>query len=122
MKRKSPFTATLIAGMLIATAAGCSDQGIVSPDDTAELAAAQVPAQVSLVVQAGDQACWGQATRVFAALGVMGEHASSYETPRLGLRNLARSLYEAGLLADDSMQALGAFVAAAEELSIDACM
>jgi hypothetical protein len=67
------------------------------------------------------QACWGQASAVFAQMGQMGEHASSFETPRLGLRNLARSLYEAGMIEDDSMAALGAFVAAAEGLEIDAC-
>lgn len=67
------------------------------------------------------EACWGQASAVFAQMGRMGEHASSYETPRLGLRNLARSLHDAGLIEDDSMAALGAFVAAAEGLEIDAC-
>jgi hypothetical protein len=67
------------------------------------------------------QACWGQATQVFARMGEMGEHASQFPTPRLGLRNLARQLADAGVLHDDSMQALGAFVAAALGLSIDAC-
>lgn len=66
-------------------------------------------------------ACWGQATRVFARTGVMGEHASEQATPRLGLRNLARALYEDGVIADDSMAALGAFVAEVLGLSIDAC-
>ncbi len=66
-------------------------------------------------------ACWGQATKVFAQSGVMGEHASQQPTPRLGLRNLARALYEAGVLPDDTMQSLGAFVAAALGLSISAC-
>jgi hypothetical protein len=66
-------------------------------------------------------ACWGQATQVFARMGVMGEHASSYDTPRLGLRNLARALYELGVLPDDTMASLGAFVAASLGLSIEAC-
>jgi hypothetical protein len=66
-------------------------------------------------------ACWGQATRTFAEMGLMGEHASSFDSPRLGLRNLARSLYDAGIIEDDSMQALGAFVAAELDLSIEAC-
>jgi hypothetical protein len=70
---------------------------------------------------ASDRACWGQATKVFAKMGVMGEHAAEFETPRLGLRNLARALYASGDIPDDSMQALGAFVAEALELSIDAC-
>jgi hypothetical protein len=55
-------------------------------------------------------------------MGEMGEHASQEPTPRLGLGNLARALYDAGVIADDSMQALGAFVAAELGLSIDACM
>lgn len=69
-----------------------------------------------------DQACWGQATRVFALTGEMGEHASDQPTPRLGLRNLARALFEDGVIPDDSMQALGAFVASELGLSIDACL
>jgi hypothetical protein len=51
----------------------------------------------------------------------MGEHSSSFPTPRLGLRNLARALHEGGVIADDSMQALGAFVAGELGLEIDAC-
>lgn len=66
-------------------------------------------------------ACWGQASAVFAQTGEMGEHSSQQPTPRLGLRNLARALYEQGVIADDSLQALGQFVAAELGLSIDAC-
>jgi hypothetical protein len=55
-------------------------------------------------------------------MGEMGEHASQQPTPRLGLRNLARALYEEGAIPDDSMQSLGKFVAEALGLSIDACM
>jgi hypothetical protein len=68
------------------------------------------------------QACWGQATRVFAQTGEMGEHASQQPTPRAGLRNLARALYDDGVIPADTMQALGAFVASELGLSIDACM
>jgi hypothetical protein len=68
-----------------------------------------------------EQACWGQASRVFAQMGLMGEHASSFDTPRVGLRNLARELHAAGLISDDSMAALGAFVAASLGLTIEAC-
>lgn len=68
-----------------------------------------------------DMACWGQASRVFAQSGQMGEHSSSFATPRLGLRNLARALADAGAIPDDSMQALGTFVADALGLEIDAC-
>ena len=79
---------------------------------------------VSTVAQAApsDKACWGQATKVFARMGKMGEHASQQPNPRDGLRNLARALYEDEVIPDDSMQALGVFVATVEGLSIDACM
>jgi hypothetical protein len=65
--------------------------------------------------------CWGQASAVFAQMGEMGEHSSSFPTPRLGLRNLARALYEQGVIEDDTMQALGAFVASELGLEIEAC-
>ena len=68
------------------------------------------------------QACWGQATKVFAQSGVMGEHASQQPSPRLGLRNLARALFEAGIIPDDSMYSLGVFVSYELGLSIEACM
>ena len=66
-------------------------------------------------------ACWGQATKVFAAMGDLGEHASQEATPRQGLRNLARELYEVGILFDDTLQELGAWVAGEMGLTIDAC-
>ncbi len=69
-----------------------------------------------------DQACWGQATKVFAATGVMGSHASSQDNPRLGLRNLARLLFDQGVIEDDTLQALGAFVAGELGLDVSACM
>ena len=68
------------------------------------------------------QACWGQATKVFAATGELGQHASSEPTPREGLANLAQSLYDQGVIPAPTMQALGAFVAEQLGLSIDACM
>ncbi|MGD2063137.1 MAG: hypothetical protein PVF51_06090 [Nitrospirota bacterium] len=67
-------------------------------------------------------ACWGQASRVLAEMGEMGEHASQQSNPRAGLRNLARELYDEGVLVDDSLSALGQFVADELGLSIDACM
>lgn len=68
-------------------------------------------------------ACWGQATAVFAQMGKMGEHASQEETPRAGLGNLARQLYDDGLLADDTIQALAAWLVSIDDsLSVDACM
>ena len=80
---------------------------------------------VSTVVQAdpSDKACWGQASAVFARFDEygMGDHASNQPNPRDGLRNLARALYEDEVIPDDSMQALGVFVATLEGLSIEAC-
>ena len=65
--------------------------------------------------------CWGQASAVFAQMGEMGEHSSSFPTPRLGIRNLARQLYYAGIIPDDSMASLGVFVADELGLDIYAC-
>ena len=77
---------------------------------------------VGVPAQAGPQAaCWGQASKVFAQTGGMGEHSASQATPRLGLRNLARALYDAGILPGDSMADLGVFVADELGLSIQAC-
>ena len=66
--------------------------------------------------------CWGQASAVFAQMGVMGEHSSEQEEPRLGLANLARVLADLGVIPDDSMASLGAFVAAELGLEIEACL
>ena len=66
---------------------------------------------------ADDQACWGQATQVFARTGGMGIHASNQSNPRLGLHNLAVLLYDAGLIDAPTLQALGAFVS----VDISAC-
>jgi hypothetical protein len=106
-RRSSP--AALLGGVLLLIG-GCSADRILATPDPASLGAGP---------SAG--ACWGQASAVFARTGAMGEHSRSFDTPRLGLRNLARLLYEAGVLEDDSMQALGAFVAAQLGLEIDAC-
>ena len=70
---------------------------------------------------AADNACWGQASAVFAQMGMMGSHSSQQANPRLGLRNLARALFAAGVIPDDSMEALGVFVATDLGLSIAAC-
>jgi hypothetical protein len=76
------------------------------------------------IVQASppaNPACWGQASAVFAQTGEMGYHSSQQPTPRLGLQNLARALYDAGVIDAPTMQALGVFVATELGLSIDAC-
>ena len=86
------------------------------------VAAAPAASAAPLTASAAPQACWGQATAVFAATGELGQHASSEPTPRLGLANLARALYAQGTIPAPTMQALGAFVAAQLGLSIDACM
>jgi len=70
---------------------------------------------------ARDRSCWGQATAVFAQMGEMGEHASEQATPRLGLANLARELYDAGVLDEPTLSALGAFVADELGLTIQRC-
>ena len=79
-------------------------------------------APVTASAASNNQACWGQATAVFAATGQLGQHASSEPTPREGLANLARALYAQGTIPAPTMQALGAFVAGQLNLSIDACM
>jgi hypothetical protein len=71
---------------------------------------------------AANASCWGQASAVFARAGEMGRHASSFETPRLGLANLARHLYDMGVLDEPTLAALGAFVTAELGLTVDACL
>lgn len=68
-----------------------------------------------------ENACWGQASAVFARAGEMGVHASEQEEPRWGLSNLANELYDMGVIAEPTLQALGAFVAAEWGMTIDAC-
>ncbi|TIC80475.1 hypothetical protein E8D34_19010 [Nocardioides sp. GY 10113] len=77
---------------------------------------------VAAPAQAAQPSCWGQATKVFAQSGAMGEHSSSQANPRIGLKNLARALADAGIIPDDSMASLGVFVANELGLSIDACL
>jgi hypothetical protein len=91
----------------------------------AALTAAATVAVAPLTASAAtpnDHACWGQATKVFAATGELGQHASSEPTPRLGLANLARALFDQGVIPAPTMQALGVFVTAQLGLSIASCM
>jgi hypothetical protein len=74
-----------------------------------------------VLAEANDNACWGQASAAFARTGIMGEHASEQTVPRVGLANLARSLYELEIIEEPTIQALGQFVAEAEGLEIEAC-
>jgi hypothetical protein len=121
-----PVFLLLLAGLgLLAT--GCTENNLLAPEST-EFAAEDFGSDVftsharANENTANENACWGQASRAFAQMGEMGEHSSSFPTPRLGLRNLARALYDEGVLPDDSMQSLGAFVARTLGLSIDACL
>ncbi len=91
---------------------GCTADGLLAEDEAAPVAASAT---------SEDDACWGQATAVFAQFGEMGEHSSQQSTPRLGLANLADALYADGVISEPTIQALGAFVADALGLSIDAC-
>ena len=104
--------------------AGCGSISPTSPSALASPAAVATSADATTAALGGrnESACWGEATEALARLGEMGEHASSQSNPRLGLRNVARVLYEAGLLPDDSLQSLGAFLSSALNLSIDSCL
>jgi hypothetical protein len=74
-------------------------------------------------VKAYTQACWGQASAVFAQMGEMGKHASQQPTPRVGLANLARSLYADGILDAPTLPALAAFLVSIDpDLTVEACM
>jgi hypothetical protein len=95
---------------------------IVAAFAVAALGSGVVAAAPAASAAPSPQACWGQATAVFAATGELGQHASSEPTPREGLANLAQALYDQGVIPAPTMQALGAFVAAQLGLSIDACM
>ena len=113
MKRSfSTLTTAFIFALISLT--GCTADGLLSEDPAgAEIAASS---------EANDKACWGQASAVFAQMGEMGIHSSEQSEPRAGLANLARLLYELEMIEDDTMQALGAFVAEGYGLEIDACM
>jgi hypothetical protein len=112
-----PMRRASFLGLVLTLAmAACTGADPVSPDSGLDIAApvAEDATQAN--------ACWGQASKVFAQTGEMGAHSSQQANPRLGLRNLARALYAQGVLADDTMAELGWFVSAALGLSIDACL
>lgn len=96
--------------------------GCVGADPTGPAAEDTLTPGDLAVTAAATNACWGQASAVFAQMGEMGQHSSQQPTPRSGLRNLARLLADDGIIPDDSMTSLGVFVADALGLSIDACM
>ncbi len=42
--------------------------------------------------QPADPSCFGQSAAIFGQAGIMGQHASSFDEPRLGIGNLARAI------------------------------
>lgn len=106
---------TLIASLFFSMflLIGCTADSMVATNE------AEGP---SIESAANENACWGQASAAFAQAGEMGYHSSNQSNPRLGLANLADLLFEAGIIEEGSMQALGAFVADAWGVTIDACL
>jgi hypothetical protein len=126
-RRSIPRRFLVALGGAALLASACSGQQPLAPTSGQQGAATTLISSApsgppGAQATANDRACWGQATQVFARMGLMGAHASQFPTPRLGLRNLARALHEQNIIPDDSMQALGRFVAAELGLSIGACM
>ena len=116
----------LLVGVVSVLAAACGQPASFSPTSPSAIAS---PVTAAVAGSSGvgalgrnEQACWGEATQALAQLGEMGYHASQQSNPRLGLRNVARLLYDLGLLPDDSLQALGAFLSSALGLRIDSCL
>lgn len=66
--------------------------------------------------------CWGVVSSQLAHVeGGIGDHASSQETPRLGLGNVARLFYEQGLIDSPTLSALGSFLASLDEYDQTVC-
>ena len=111
---------------LTVLAIGCAQEsGSLSPTSPSIAALSRGPSPATSAVPLGarsDRACWGEATQAFAQLGEMGYHASHQDTPRLGLRNVARLLHDLHFLRDDTLQSLGAFLSSATGLSIASCL
>lgn len=100
-------------GVFVADALGFSIDACMS--DEAAVAEAEL-------ASAANAACWGQASAVFGQMGIMGQHASEQDEPRMGLRNLARQLADLGIIPDDSLASLGAYLNAELGLGVEACM
>jgi hypothetical protein len=101
------FALTLTSMAVLATACANSHPIAPSPIGSSDAAGSLVagaqarPSEQSVTTS---QACWGQASQVFARMGLMGEHSSSSDTPRPGLRNLARAPYEQGILTRSALK------------------
>jgi hypothetical protein len=119
MRRLLPVTLVALVFATLGCGQGPSSIGPTSPSGVSLGAGVSADARLA---QRNERACWGEASEALARLGEMGIHASQQSTPRLGLRNVARALYEAGVLPDDTLQALGAFLSSALGLSIDSCL
>ena len=66
--------------------------------------------------------CWGVVSSQLAYVeGGIGEHASSQSTPRLGLGNVARLLYDLGFIQSPTVSALGSFLASLDEYDETVC-
>ena len=66
--------------------------------------------------------CWGQLPAAYAQTGAMGQHASQQETPRVANDGLARAPYEAGVLEDATIRALGVYLDSIDpDLAVEAC-
>jgi hypothetical protein len=106
--------------------AGCTPGSVsaspTSPSSALSSGAVAAATGWSALGARNEKACWGEATQALARLGEMGYHASHQDNPRLGLRNVARLLHDLGVLPDDSLQSLGAFLSSALGLSIDSCL
>ena len=113
--RRIPTLALALTLALLS--ASCVGDDPVAPDTSADISS-----ELRAEAPTTSNACWGQASKVFAQMGEMGPHSSSQSNPRAGLRNLARLLYGLGVIEDDTMAALGRFVADELGLSIEACM
>jgi hypothetical protein len=66
--------------------------------------------------------CWGVVTSQFArADRGIGEHSSNQTNPRLGLGNVAKALYDQGLISDPHVSDLGALLAQLDEFDETVC-
>lgn len=116
MKRHALLPTLALSAMVLAS--GCGGTDLVQPVADLDL---HPSFSVGEVEQ--EQACWGQATAVFAQMGKMGEHASQQAEPRDGLANLARYLYEDGVIEAPTLQALGEFLVSIDpDLTVGTCM
>ena len=66
--------------------------------------------------------CWGVVTSQFArADRGIGDHSSNQTNPRLGLGNVAKALFDQGLITDPHVSDLGALLAQLDEFDETVC-